>query len=108
MLIWRRCVYQFTCSDHAAPPLPSLHTPPHTSPLLLRIAESDFRAQISNTICFFCFLKAIVLILHPVVDGKFRESPIINKRLIFIILRIFFVFVIIVTVNFHAVQDECA
>ena len=54
------------------------------------------------------FPKSDRCIQSRVVDAKFRESPIIKKRRIFIILRIFFVFVIIVTVSLHAVQDECA
>jgi hypothetical protein len=66
------------------------------SPLLLCFLESDFRAGIKHE-QLLLFPESDRSYLHRVVDGK---SSIIDQRLIFIILRIFFVFVMIVTVNF--------
>ena len=92
-------MYQFTCSDHAARLPPPCTRSLMRSPLLLCIPESDFRAGIKHD-QLLLFPESDRSDLHRVVDGKFRESSIIDKRLIFIILRIFFVFVMIVTVNF--------
>ena len=88
-----------TCSDHAARLPPPCTRSLMRSPLLLCIPESDFRAGIKHD-QLLLFPESDRSDLHRVVDGKFRESSIIDKRLIFIILRIFFVFVMIVTVNF--------
>ena len=85
-----------TCSDHAARLPPPCTRSLMRSPLLLCIPESDFRAGIKHD-QLLLFPESDRSDLHRVVDGK---SSIIDKRLIFIILRIFFVFVMIVTVNF--------
>ena len=85
-----------TCSDHAARLPPPCTRSLMRSPLLLCIPESDFRAGIEHD-QLLLFPESDRSDLHRVVDGK---SSIIDQRLIFIILRIFFVFVMIVTVNF--------
>lgn len=85
-----------TCSDHAARLPPPCTRSLMRSPLLLCIPESDFRAGIKHE-QLLLFPESDRSDLHRVVDGK---SSIIDQRLIFIILRIFFVFVMIVTVNF--------
>ena len=85
-----------TCSDHAARLPPPCTRSLMRSPLLLCIPESDFGAGIKHD-QLLLFPESDRSDLHRVVDGK---SSIIDQRLIFIILRIFFVFVMIVTVNF--------
>ena len=85
-----------TCSDHAARLPPPCTRSLMRSPLLLCFLESDFRAGIKHE-QLLLFPESDRSYLHRVVDGK---SSIIDQRLIFIILRIFFVFVMIVTVNF--------
>ena len=105
MLMGRRCVYQSTCSDHAARPPPPCTRPLMTSPLLLRIAASDFRAQISHTNCYFNFQTEIVATSRRSKEPREteqQETPQLHH------LEELFVFVILDTVNLHAVQNEGA